>query len=343
LTTLLAWVLLSSALGVGFRRLEDGAVAVLLTIVFLVAGVGCLVTACVAVVRATRRWRRLVLLPWVVALLVGVYSLSIALAATFPPHPAPAAGPAGAESVSMIAADGTRLSGWFLPGTNGAAVALRHGAGSTAGATTAHAQVLHEAGFGVLATDARGHGGSDGRGMDFGWFGEDDIRAAVDHLSARSDVDPERIGVVGLSMGAEEAIGAAGMDPRIRSVVAEGATGRTAGDKDWLPEEYGFAGTVQQGLDAMTYAIIGVLTPADRPATLARSVRASSSARFLLVAAGTVPDEQHVADRLAAIGPGRVRTWTVERAEHVGALSADPAGWTTRVVNFLNETLTPPR
>src|SRR3546814_3253189 len=82
--------------------------------------------------------------------------------------------------------------------------------------------------------------------MEFGWYGEQDIRAAFDLLTARDDVDPDRIGVVGLSMGGEEAIGAAGDDARIRAVVAEGATGRTAEDKAWLAEEYGVAGVIQR-------------------------------------------------------------------------------------------------
>ena len=34
-------------------------------------------------------------------------------------------------------------------------------------------------GFGVLAFDAGGHGRSEGRAMDFGWYGDEDVRAAV--------------------------------------------------------------------------------------------------------------------------------------------------------------------
>ena len=63
-------------------------------------------------------------------------------------------------------------------------------------------------GYGVLLLDARGHGDSGGRAMDLGWFGDLDVTAAVDHLAARDDVDPDRIGAVGMSMGGEEAGGA---------------------------------------------------------------------------------------------------------------------------------------
>jgi len=67
--------------------------------------------------------------------------------------------------------------------------------------------------------------------MDFGWYGEADVSAGVSYLAGRSDVDEGRIAVVGLSMGGEEAIGAAAAR-RIRAVVAEGATNRAFADRD---------------------------------------------------------------------------------------------------------------
>ena len=88
--------------------------------------------------------------------------------------------------------------------------------------------------------------------MDAGWYGDRDLIAAVAFLQHQRDVDPRRIGALGLSMGGEEAIGAATADPAIRAVVAEGATHRTAADKaGYLPG--GLAGAIQRGLDRLTY------------------------------------------------------------------------------------------
>ena len=56
-------------------------------------------------------------------------------------------------------------------------------------------------------------------------------------------------------MGGEEAIGAAATDDRIRAVVAEGATGRTAADKAWLSEEYGLAGVVQETMQPESVSV----------------------------------------------------------------------------------------
>src|SRR3546814_1808238 len=124
--------------------------------------------------------------------------------------------------------------------------------------------------------------------MEFGWYGEQDIRAAFDLLTARDDVDPDRIGVVGLSMGGEEAIGAAGDDARIRAVVAEGATGRTAEDKAWLAEEYGVAGVIQGFLDALTYGLVDLLSPASPPETLSAAIRGCEPTPVFLIAGGEI-------------------------------------------------------
>src|SRR5690606_361580 len=76
--------------------------------------------------------------------------------------------------------------GWFAPALGGAAVVLLPGAGSSRDAVVDHLAVLHEGGFAVLALDPRGHGRSTGRGMDWGWYGEADIAAAVTYLAGRA-------------------------------------------------------------------------------------------------------------------------------------------------------------
>jgi uncharacterized protein len=339
--TIAGWLLVSGALGLGAPRVAGQPLPIVVAAVAIVVGIGALVIGAVFLFRVLRGWRRLLVVPWLLAVLVGVYSLSIALAAAYPPHPSAGAPPVGAVEADMTAADGTPLSGWYLPSANGAAIVLRHGAGSTAADTAAHARVLHEAGYGVLATDARGHGGSGGQGMELGWYGDPDTRASVDLLARTPGVDPNRIAVVGLSMGGEEAIGAAAGDGRIRAVVAEGATGRTAADNAWFAEEYGFAGVAQGVLDSITYSLTDLITPADSPRSLAESVAASAPTELMLIAAAERPDEVHVAARLTAVAPDRVHVWVVPEAGHVQGLQTAPDQWSARVVGFLDAQLGP--
>jgi pimeloyl-ACP methyl ester carboxylesterase len=189
----------------------------------------------------------------------------------------------------------------------------------------------------VLALDPRGHGASSGRANDWGWFGEQDVPAAVTWLTEQDDVDPERIAVVGLSMGGEEAIGAAGVDPRIRAVVAEGVTGRSGADLDWLVGAYGWRGHVTQGVHRIQTAIVDLLGPASPPPTLREAAAAAAPRPILIVTAGERPDEALAAESIRSATPGSVEVWEVPGATHTAGLSTDPDGWRDRVVGFLGE------
>ncbi len=243
------------------------------------------------------------------------------------------------RDVTFPAADGVLLAGWFVPPSraNGAApaVVVLHGSGSTRSAVLDQAAALVGRGAAVLLFDARGHGESDGAAMDFGWYGDADVMGAVTFVSGQSGVDPSAVGVVGMSMGGEEAIGAAAVDPRIRAVVAEGATHRVAGDKSWQADHYGLAGSAQGWLDAITYGAADLLTAAQPPRTLRESVALAAPRPVLLVTAGDVEDEALAADDIRRGSPGTVAVWTVPGAGHVGAFAIDPTGWTDRVDDFL--------
>ena len=184
----------------------------------LASGLVLLVGGAVTTLRALPRWWRV---PAAVGLLLTTYAvvfaLGVAVAATNVPRTAVGTETPGDRGltyrdVTCTTADGVRLSGWYVPSGNGAVVVALHGAGTTRSSVLAHAVVLARHGYGVLLFDARGHGRSGGRAMDFGWYGDVDVTAATDFVTAQPGVDPERIAVLGLSMGGEEALGAAARD-----------------------------------------------------------------------------------------------------------------------------------
>ncbi|MCU0265502.1 MAG: alpha/beta fold hydrolase [Actinomycetia bacterium] len=331
-------------LGIGLPWLAKDGVSVVsvAALAALLGGLVLVAAGAVAVVRRVPGWWRLLAVPALLVLAVlVVYPVGIALAATVVAPTAvgdrtPADVGLAYEDVRVTAADGVVLAGWYVPADGGAAVVLRHGAGSTRTAVLDHAVVLARAGYGVLMLDARGHGDSTGRAMDFGWYGDADITAAVSALAKRPDVDEGRIAVVGLSMGGEEAIGAGAADPRVAAVVAEGATNRTAADKAWLPEEYGLQGRLQVGLDRLTYGLADLLTPASPPTPLRDAVVAMAPRPVLLVAGGAVPDEVDTAERLAAAAPDRVVVWVAPGSGHVRALDDHPEEWAAQVTGFLD-------
>lgn len=316
----------------------------LATIVLAIAGLVLTVGGAVVATRGQRRFRRAASAIVVVgAVAIVNFVVGPAVAATNVPRPEMGATPARVglayEEISLRTDDGVTLAAWYVRTSNRAAVVLRHGAGSTRSDVLDEAAVLARAGFGVLLVDARGHGESGGTAMDFGWHGDADIAAATDHLSSRPDVDPDRIGVVGLSMGGEEAVGASGSNAAIRAVVAEGATARAAGDEAWLSDEYGVRGFVQEQLERVQDLVTDPLTSASVPTTMRAAVAASEGTRYLFVTAGERPDEAHAAAHVAAVAPDRVETWEVDGAGHTAGLTTAPEEWARRVSGFLTDAL----
>ncbi len=314
-------------------------------LVSLVAGVGLLICSLALLMRVSRGCGRVLAVP--AALLfaaVVVYPLVFTVAATnVPPtsldRETPADRGIAYVDVAYRSSDGVRLSAWYLPSTNGAAVVLLHGAGSTRSGVLDHAAVLAAHGYGVLMADARGHGRSGGRAMDFGWFGDRDIDAAVSYLLTRPEVNPNRIGAVGMSMGGEEAVGALAGNARIRAVVGEGVTNRTYDDKGWLPDRHGFRGWLQQRVDWVLYAATDLLTSASPPVSLRAAVAEAAPRPVLLIAGGNVADEANAGRWIQAASPGSVDLWVVPGAGHTGGLSTQPKEWEARVTSFLDRSL----
>jgi uncharacterized protein len=341
-------VVTASGAGVGIRHLQKVGLSpnTVVGLALFVVGLVLLAYAAGAAWHGLRRWWRLVLVPAGLVLLLVVYAVALGvMASVVPPTTLGPATPADEgldhRDVDLETADGVQLSGWYVPSQNGAALVLRHGAGSTRTATLDQAGVLGRHGYGLLLVDARGHGESGGRGMDLGWYGDQDVAAALGFLAARPEVDAERIGLLGLSMGGEEAIGAAAAPGvRVRAVVAEGATARTAADKDqWLPG--GVQGVVQRRLDRLTFGVADLLTPTSPPTALHQAVASATDTDFLLITGGEEPGEALAAEVLADAAPSRVEVLEVAGASHTRGLDVAPRRWRRQVLAFLDARLQP--
>ena len=85
-----------------------------------------------------------------------------------------------------------------------------------------YAQTMAERGFLALAFDPSftGESGGQPRYMASPDINTEDFQAAVDYLSLREDVDPEKIGIIGICGWGGMALNAAALDTRIKATVA---------------------------------------------------------------------------------------------------------------------------
>ena len=85
-----------------------------------------------------------------------------------------------------------------------------------------YAQTMAERGFLTLAFDPSftGESGGEPRYMASPDINTEDFQAAVDYLSCRDDVEPERIGIIGICGWGGMALNAAALDTRVKATVA---------------------------------------------------------------------------------------------------------------------------
>ncbi len=117
--------------------------------------------------------------------------------------------------------DGRALRAWYYPSENGAAILAMGGLGGALGHKLPPVAPLIRAGYGVLQIDTFACAEPPAR-VTLGAREVDAAAAGVDFLLVHPDVDPDRIGAIGFSMGGVTLIRAAARQPHIRALVAEG-------------------------------------------------------------------------------------------------------------------------
>ena len=115
---------------------------------------------------------------------------------------------------------GTREA-WFFPGLRGApTIVLCHGYGSSRGELLTLVSALQDHQYNVFVFDFAAHGANAGV-TTFGYREAEELRAAIEVLAARNDVDPARFGYWGYNLGAYAALREAESDRRIRALVLD--------------------------------------------------------------------------------------------------------------------------
>ncbi len=226
--------------------------------------------------------------------------------------------------------DGVRLSGWYVPSRNGAAIVLVHGGGGDRQGTILHARMLAKAGYGVLLYDARGRGESAGHENAAGWQWDRDVRGAVSFLTSRGI---DHIGLLGLSTGAEAVVTEAASDKRVEAVVADGLQARTAADASHL--SFGDRISIEP-----SFAVAGIEIRLARgeaqPRPLIDVVHEVARTRPLLLIA-TIAFEREI-DRVYTRGT-KAQLWELPTSAHTKGLQDHPIRYAQRVLSVFNQAL----
>jgi uncharacterized protein len=236
------------------------------------------------------------------------------------------------RTVKFTASDGVGLEGWYRPSRNGASVLMISGGGGNRRSTLRHARMLERNGYGVLVYDPRGSGNSEGTVNSYGWGWEKDAAAALDFLAKRDDVRAGRIGVLGLSTGADIAIDIAARRPDVRAVVADGSA--NIGYED--VKEYTDDPMVRQGMWLMFKTIEVIQGRSGPKASLADQIARSRAPHLLISANRTEKEWGELYDRA---GGAHSTLWYLPHAAHTAALKQYPRAYEQRVVSFFGHNL----
>jgi len=235
--------------------------------------------------------------------------------------------------------DGVPIAAWYVPGRGPGAVLISHGMGRSKASVLAHARLLHDAGYSVLAADSRNHGesGSSRRRRALADRFSADLQDAVDQLRA-DERTRGGVAVLAFSFACWPALRGARRDRLpVDAVVCDSgpviamvdAVTRLVRLQARLLPAWAHDGA---GLDAVLRSARWFF---------ARSLRESAwpptdpGVPVLLVAGGR--DRILPAAEVAALGavvPGTT-TVVVPRATHLRAIDADPDAYADAVLGFL--------
>jgi fermentation-respiration switch protein FrsA (DUF1100 family) len=211
------------------------------------------------------------------------------------------------EDVQFPSADGTRLSGWFIPATGKAIGTVIHFHGNAQNMSAHYSFIswLPANGFNLFVFDYRGYGKSEGTPSRKGVY-EDSV-AAVEYVKSRTNIDQRKIIVFGQSIGGANALVVMGRN-HVDGIVGVATDSAFSSYKSVATEHAGL-------LKPLAYCLIGnTLSP--------KKYVGNISPTPLLIIHGTadrVASYQH-AQKLFEHANEPKQLWTLEGAQHTEAL-----------------------
>jgi uncharacterized protein len=234
---------------------------------------------------------------------------------------------------------GATRDGWLFPGLRGApTVVVCHGYTSQRADVLTLVTALQDHQFNVFLFDFAGHGTSPGV-TTLGYKETGELRAAVQALAGRDDLDPKRFGLWGVDMGGYAALEVAATDPRIAALAVDDAYDDP---RDMLGIEVGKSGlTKLPGVTRFTDIIFDFLNSSFRkePPVSARLAKTKGIAKLFVEA----DDRQLLAEDTVrmfskAPEPKQLQRY---RLSYRDMTDDDRKNYESQVVNFFLQNIPP--
>jgi fermentation-respiration switch protein FrsA (DUF1100 family) len=246
------------------------------------------------------------------------------------------------EKISFIAADSTKLKGWFIAAQNHSSaptIIIAHGLGASKSDFVNLSGVFSSNGFNVVLFDFRAHGESEGRSCSLGLKEQMDIAASVDYIISREDLKNKSIGLYGFSLGGAAGILTASKDQRIKAIAADTPFSSLKRiSEDVIKRTYHLPSFPFIHLADIFYRLsfngwIRQVSPAD--------VIHLISPRPILLISSDIDEMTPVyhANELYSQAKEPKELWIIEGAHHGGTISANTDEYYRRLLNFFNKAL----
>jgi len=137
------------------------------------------------------------------------------------------------EDIDFSGSENNKLAAWFVKSKanhNGKTIIIIPGWNHTRSTLVPHLKLFANNGYNVFTYDQRSHGGSDTRRLTWGPRESEDFIQAIKYLQTRDDVNINRIGVFGESIGGSTVIHAIAQHPEtrlIKALLLEGTWAKT--------------------------------------------------------------------------------------------------------------------
>jgi alpha-beta hydrolase superfamily lysophospholipase len=197
-----------------------------------------------------------------------------------------------------------------------------------------YAEMLTNAGFGVFLIDLRAHGSSDGDTSTNGLREAEDVTGAVDYLLHRIDVNGQRIGALGIGLGAQAVLRGALQTENIRAMVLEGLEPSALSDHGGRQQS--FLRRLRIPADWLYYKLVHFMFGGRNPGVL-EVIGRLSPRPVLLIASGA---QDIYFNRLFFQAAGEPRElWELPEGEHGSAILANSQAYIQRVTAFFQREL----